>query len=315
MAMSATIDPAGASGGPVLTTREGLSRLAGYGSLRWETMPERLLDAGVSWKVYNDPLGLLALSPLLYFRPFASPRSSRDRELIARGITPTYPDSFKDDVASGKLPAVSWIIPPLAQCEHPAAPPDFGEHLVSQVLATLVAHPDVWASTVLLVVYDENGGFFDHLPPPAAPAGTPGEYLTGPLPSAAGGVAGPVGLGFRTPCLVVSPFSWGGYRYSGTLDHTSVLRLIEKRFGVPVPNLSAWRRSAVGDFTGALSLGHPSDVSVPRLPATGAGDTKAAEQAVLNALAGTADVGIPYPLPAVNQMPSQEAAPRRPPVP
>ena len=212
-------------------------------------------------------------------------------------------------MAHGKLPSVSWIIPPLAQCEHPAAPPAFGEFLVSQVLSTLVAHPAVWAQTVLIICYDENGGFFDHVPPPAAAAGTAGEYLTAsPLPAAAGGITGPVGLGFRTPALVVSPFSRGGYRYSGALDHTSVLRLIEKRFGVPVPNLSPWRRGAVGDFTGALALGRPPSTQVPSLPVPTLGNTKVAEKAVLDALAGSLDVGRPYPLPAANAMPAQEAA-------
>jgi phospholipase C len=315
MAVSATIDPAGAAGGPVLVTRE-TDRAAHYGKLRWETMPERLLDAGVSWKVYNDPLGLLALSPLPYFRAFTKPKSARSRALISRGIAPSYPGDFKADVARGTLPSVSWIIPPLAQCEHPAAPPAFGEFLVSQVLATLVARPALWAQTVLIVVYDENGGFFDHVPPPTAPAGTAGEYLTASaLPAAAGGVTGPVGLGFRTPALVISPFTRGGYRYSGPLDHTSVLRLIERRFGVPVPNLSAWRRGAVGDFTGALALPRAPDPSVPGLPAPTLGNSKVAEQAVLNALTGTLEVGVPYPLPSVNAMPSQELAPPRPPVP
>ena len=87
---------------------------------------------------------------------------------------------------------------------------------MQQVLNTLVSNPAVWTHTVLFVVYDENGGFFGHVPPPTAPAGTAGEHLT-TLPSAAGGIAGPIGLGFRTPCLVISPFSRGGYLYSGVL--------------------------------------------------------------------------------------------------
>jgi phospholipase C len=311
MLMSATIDPDGAHGGPVVQTFS--NRPGEYGTLTWETMPERLLPAGVSWKVYNDPVGLVALSPLPYFKAYDNPLSVTGLELIAKALTPTYPDTFASDVKSGTLPAVSWIIPPVAECEHPAAPPEYGEYFVQQVLTTLVSNPDVWAKTVMIVVYDENGGFFDHVAPPTAPAGTPGEYLT-TLPSAAGGIAGPVGLGFRTPCLVVSPFSAGGYRYSGTLDHTSVLRFIETRFGVDVPNLSAWRRGVTGDFTGALGLTRPPATTVPPLPATSLGDTSVAEQAVLNALAGTLDVGIPYPLPTSNSMPTQETSPARPPV-
>jgi phospholipase C len=313
MSLSATIDPDGSSGGPVLQTYT--NRLAEYGKLSWETMPERLLAAGVSWKVYNDPLGLLALSPLPYFKAYNDPLSVTGVELIANALTPTYPVSFAADVATGTLPSVSWITPPLAECEHPAAPPEYGEYLVQQVLNTLVSNPAVWAQTVLFVVYDENGGFFDHVPPPTAPQGTAGEWLTGTLPAAAAGIAGPIGLGFRTPCLVVSPFSRGGYLCSDVFDHTSLLRFIETRFGVQVPNLSGWRRGATGDLTTALNLVRPPDISVPPLPQTSLGDTKVAEQAVLNALTGTLDVGIPYPLPASNSMPRQETRPKRPPVP
>ena len=314
MSLSATIDPGGTGGGPVLQTYT--NRVAEYGQLSWETMPERLLAAGVSWKVYNDPLALLALSPLPYFKAYNDPLSVTGLELIARALTPTYPASFAADVAAGTLPSVSWITPPLAECEHPAAPPEYGEYLVQQVLSTLVANPAVWAQTVLFVVYDENGGFFDHVPPPAAPQGAAGEWLTvSPLPAAASGIAGPVGLGFRTPCLVISPFSRGGYLCPDVFDHTSLLRFIETRFGVPVPNLSAWRRGATGDLTTALDMARPPVTTVPPLPPTSLGDTTVAEQAVLNALAGTEDVGIPYPLPASNSMPRQETKPKRPPVP
>jgi phospholipase C len=315
MAMSAWIDPAGVAGGPVITTAS--DRLAMTGKLKWKTMPEALLEAGVSWKVYNDPTGILGLGVLSYFKNYTNPFSLTGIELIARGLTPTYSGDFQSDVKNGTLPSVSWIVPPLAECEHPAAPPEWGEYLVQQILNTLVANPEVWAQTVFIVDYDENGGFFDHVPPAVAPAGTAGEYLTAsPLPSAAGGVAGPIGLGFRTPCLVVSPFSAGGYKYSGTLDHTSTLRLIETRFGVTVPNLSAWRRSVTGDFTGALNLTRAPVTAVPSLPTTSIGsDLTVVEEAVLNALTGTLDVGIDYPLPTSNKMPVQETTPARPNVP
>jgi phospholipase C len=207
-------------------------------------------------------------------------------------------------------------MPPLAECEHPAAPPEYGEYLVQQVLDTLVSNPDIWARTVFIVTYDENGGFFDHVPPVTPPAGTTGEWVTAsPLPSAAGGIAGPIGLGFRVPCLVVSPFTRGGYRCPDILDHTSLLRFIETRFGVEVPNLSAWRRAATGDFTTAFSFSVPPNTSVPALPATSLAQTDVAEQAVLDALAGTLDVGTDYPLPTTNAMPTQETLPNRPPVP
>jgi phospholipase C len=312
MLMTASIDPEGVNGGPVVQTFG--DPLTEYGKLSWETMPERLLAAGVSWKVYNDPIGLVAFNKLSYFKNYNDPFSITGLELISKALTPTYPGNFQSDVANGTLPSVSWIIPPVAECEHPAAPPEYGEYFVQEVLSTLVSNPEVWAQTVVFIVYDENGGFFDHVPPPTAPEGTPGEWLA-TLPSAAGGVNGPIGLGFRTPALVISPFSAGGFKYSGTLDHTSVLRFIETRFGVTVPNLSAWRRGTTGDFTGALNLAATPVTTFPSLPSVSLGDTSVAEQAVLNALAGSEDVGIPYPLPTSNDMPTQESAPNRPPVP
>ena len=167
------------------------------------------------------------------------------------------------------------------------------------------------------MTYDENGGFFDHVPPVTAPPGTAGEYLTAsPLPADAGGIAGPVGLGFRVPALVISPFARGGYRYSGTVDHTSVLRLIETRFGVEAPNISAWRRRATGDLTGALQIGRAADASVPRLPrASLMGDSASIGRAVLDALSGLPDGGNSYQVPADNPQPAQETLPTRPQVP
>ena len=307
MSISASIDPAGVAGGPVVETYS--DRAEYYGAFSWKTMPEALTAGGVSWKVYNDPTALFELSPFPYFSQYWGVLGQP--ELVANAITPTYPTSFVADVAAGTLPSVSWIMSPLAECEHPAAPPEYGEYLTSQVLQTLVANPDVWATTALFITYDENGGFFDHVPPPTAPEGTPGEYLTvSPLPSAASNIAGPIGLGFRVPCLVVSPFSAGGWYCPQTFDHTSLLRFIETRFGVEVPNLTAWRRSVTGDLTQALPLANPN-TSVPSLPATSLGETSVAEQAVINALAGTEDVGIPYPPPTVNSMPAQETSPAR----
>ncbi len=311
MSISATIDPGGVAGGPVLETYTG-DRQTHYGTFTWTTMPEQLSASGVTWKVYNDPTALLELSPFPYFKVFTDPSSPAEVELAGRALAPTYPASFQSDVTAGTLPAVSWIIPPLAQCEHPAAPPEYGENLTQEILQTLVSNPDVWSRTALFVVYDENGGFFDHVPPPTPPEGTQGEYLTvAPLPSDASGVAGPIGLGFRVPCLVVSPFARGGYFCSDTFDHTSLLRFLETRFGVEVPNLSPWRRAVTGDLTRAFDFHHRPDSSVPSLPATSLGDTDVAEQAVINALAGTEDVGLAYPLPTMNSMPTQEKTPRR----
>jgi phospholipase C len=145
----------------------------------------------------------------------------------------------------------------------------WGEYTTDLILRALTGNPELWAKTALIVTWDENGGFFDHMRPPTPPPGTPGEYMTvKPLPDAAEGIAGPIGLGFRVPALVLSPFSRGGFVSSERFDHTSILRFLETRFGVEVPNLSRWRRSVTGDLTSAFGFGTPPDNSIPPLPPT-----------------------------------------------
>jgi phospholipase C len=107
--------------------------------------------------------------------------------------------------------------------------------------------------------------------PPVAPKGTKGEYLTvNKLPTAAKGIRGPIGLGFRVPMLVVSPFSRGGLVCSDTFDHTSTLRFLETRFRVPVPNLSHWRRKSTGNLTSAFNFAARPNPTAPSLPGPGA---------------------------------------------
>ncbi len=283
----------GDTGGPILNTYV-QNRGQLYGTLDWPTMPELLTDADVTWKIYQDPTSNLLFNILPYFKNYTKPTNATQAQNAANALTPVYPAEFAADVSAGSLPQVSWILPPASSCEHPAAPPENGEWLVSQILQTLVSNQAVWANTVFLVIYDENGGFFDHVSPPTpgptvqalpvpttAPNGlsVDGEYLTVSNPAnAAGGppsdwasVLGPVGLGFRTPALVICPFSRGGYVDHNTFDHVSVLKLIETVFLKPAGatltggtnatdglHVSPWRYSLVGDLTAALPLLPPA---------------------------------------------------------
>jgi phospholipase C len=259
--MAGTLDPDGTHGGPLLETLVA-TRFKALGRFTFTTMPEQLTAKGIEWKVYTDP-GLGVLDNVLpYFRAF-----QRNPGLIKRGLLPTYPHGFRKDVKHGRLPQVSWILGSVAASEHPQfSSAKAGEALVRDILTTLTKDPHTWAKTALLITWDENGGFFDHVAPPTPPQGTPGEYLTTPaLPPAAQQIRGPIGLGFRVPLLVVSPFSRGGYVCSDVFDHTSLLRLLETRFGAEVPNLSKWRRETTGDLTTAFSFGRV-DRSLPKLP-------------------------------------------------
>ncbi|ETZ96931.1 phosphoesterase family protein [Mycobacterium kansasii 662] len=191
-----------------------------------------------------------------WFKQAADPRS----DLARFGVAPRYPWDFAADVRANRLPQVSWLVPNILVSEHPAMPDAGGAVAMADTLRILLSNPAVWEKTALIVSYDENGGFFDHVVPPTAPPGTAGEYLTVPDidgVAGSGGIRGPIGLGFRVPCLVISPFSRGGLMAHDVFDHTSQLRLIEKRFGVPVPNLTAWRRSVTGDMTSAFNFAVP----------------------------------------------------------
>jgi phospholipase C len=314
MWMSGTIDPEGAAGGPCLETLTD-TRAQQFGKFTWKTMPEQLTEAGVSWKVYQDASDLTLLNPLLYFKNFTDQATLLGKNAFGEI---SYPVDFEADVLANTLPAVSWIFPDFLACDHPSAPPILGEQFVAGVLKTVVDRPAVWEKTAIIVMYDENGGFFDHVPPPTPPPGTPGEFLSvKPLPADASGVVGPVGLGFRVPCLVLSPYSRGGFVCSQTFDHTSQLKFLEKRFGVDVPNLSAWRRKTVGDLSGAFSFGRKPHDDVPSLPKPlDAEHTKilAAECIVTGSgPTGVVDAAKVTPVPAQVPAPKQaRGRPRRP---
>jgi phospholipase C len=191
------------------------------------------------------------------------------------------------DMRTGNLPQVTWIVPPYDVCEHPTMMPAAGENYVRSILEALWSNPKTWARTAFIISYDENDGLFDHVVPPTPPPGTPGEYVDGV----------PIGLGFRVPCMVISPLSRGGFVCHDTFDHTSTLRFIESRFGVEVPYVSKWRRETTGDLTSAFGFGQPADTSVPDLPQT-ADALKLVEQRIFT---------LPPPaMPSVQVMPKPE---------
>ncbi|MDQ2737512.1 MAG: phospholipase, partial [Actinomycetota bacterium] len=242
------IDPNGRHGGPVVDNSE-------TPPYTWTTYPERLQAAGITWQVYQE-LDNYDDNPLAWFQQYQqAPKSS---PLYARGVAvqASLLDRFAEDVASRRLPQVSWIIGPDYSTEHPPYLPAEGATFMWDLISVLRDNPDVWRKTALFITYDENDGYFDHVLPKAAPTGTPGEYVS-PLPAAAGGIAGPIGPGFRVPMIVVSPWSSGGYACGDTFDHTSILRFMERRFGVREPNLSQWRRKINGDLTSAFDFSNP----------------------------------------------------------
>ncbi|MFF9911488.1 phosphocholine-specific phospholipase C [Streptomyces sp. NPDC013457] len=175
--------------------------------------------------------------------------TAAERSLFERGLrrveTGKLADAFRADVAAGTLPEVSYLVPSAIDSEHPgSSSPIASASLVYKVLDALGSHPDVWRHTVVLINYDENDGFFDHVPPPVPPADDTDERWKGL----------PTGLGIRVPLLVVSPWSVGGYVCSETFDHTSVIRFLERLTGIEEPNITPWRRAVTGDLTSAFDF-------------------------------------------------------------
>jgi phospholipase C len=283
--MSASIDPAGTHGGPALNN----DALKGGTSYTWETYPERLERAGISWEVCFDVYDDYLLNVLRYFKPFQN--ASTASRLTQRGHRGRPFDQFLENLRTGNLPQVTFVMAHAEQCEHPEYLPAAGENYTHTILQALWTNPKVWARTAFILMYDENDGQFDHVVPPLPEPGTPGEFVNGL----------PIGLGFRVPCMLISPYSRGGYVCNNTFDHTSILRLLETRFGVEVPNLTAWRRATSGDLSTAFSFGAPPRLDVPHLPET------AQRLARVYELVAT----LPAPkVPATQTMPTQEPGTR-----
>ena len=282
-----------------------------WDGLSWTTYAERLEQAGISWKVYQewDNYGDNALAFFKQYRHVEDPTSpliakgrgcvegsnagnakvSRGEHLIA---------ALKRDVQAKTLPQVSWIVGSYAVSEHPSACPSVGENLTAGLIDALTSDPETWAKTVFILNYDENDGFFDHVPPPLPPTGsalgkstasTEGETWHGE----------PVGLGPRVPAIVVSPWSRGGWVTSEVFDHTSVIRFLERRFGVMEPNISPWRRAVCGDLTSAFDFAGEA-VGGAKLPDT---------SRYLDRLVQSKDLPAPQ-IPQLGALPRQEPGQR-----
>ncbi|GGJ11271.1 phospholipase C precursor [Paenarthrobacter histidinolovorans] len=267
---------------------------AGYD---WTTYPERLEQAGVSWRIYQDwdnftdnaveyfqtfkaigrkmlasVEGKLRTTEEFYDNLAGKPAAEQERLLAQleqgratltdaerslfdkamwRGRPDTLLDRLGADITSGTLPQVSWLVPSAADSEHPGASTPVGSaNFVYRLLDTVASNPDTWDSTAIFLNFDENDGYFDHVPPPVQPRPASGE-------SADWTTARPIGLGPRVPMTVVSPWTVGGYVSSEIFDHTSVLRFLERWTGVQEPNISPWRREVCGDLTGVFNFQAP----------------------------------------------------------
>lgn len=286
----------------------------------WRTYAEVLEANSVSWKVYQE-WDNYGDNYLAYFRNFrvnadgtrlstTSPLYQKGRA-IAAGSTESNArgtkgdwlvNAFAEDVRNNRLPQVSWICAPNDYTEHSPNSPNAGENLTARLLAALVANPEVWSKTVFLLTYDENDGFFDHIPSHIAPLNAGMGKATMPDVGQYENYNGvPVGLGPRVPMLVISPWSKGGRVNSQLFDHTSKLRFLEEwlvglgkqRASVACEHISPWRRAVCGDLASAFDFKTPNTSWPSTVP-------KSTSYQLVS--------GKPYPQPpAVQSLPAQEA--------
>ncbi len=180
---------------------------------------------------------------------------------------------FREDVKTGALPTVSWLSAPENFSDHPSSA-WYGAWYVSEVMDILTQNPEVWKKTIFILTYDENDGYFDHVPPFVAPHShkegtgkvsngidTRVEFVTleqelerKEFPEKYDRESS-IGLGYRVPMVIASPWSRGGWVNSEVFDHTSTLQFLEtflnKKTGKSIrePNLSDWRRTICGNLT------------------------------------------------------------------
>ena len=255
-------------------------------ALSWPTIPDELEKAGVSWQIYQDANdnwnGLMHGG--LAFESFRNARPGS--ALYKHGMESRSLNQLETDVKEGRLPAVSWILPPMDCSEHPSPSSALeGAAITTRILNALTARPEVWSKSVLFLTFDENDGLFDHVPPPAPPSYDEGGRLLG---KSTVGVQGlyfldqthayihpedpsqadkrPWGLGPRVPLYIISPWSRGGWVNSQVFDHTSIGQFIERRFGITVPAISDWHRAVCGDLTSAFDFINPNHQHIPRMP-------------------------------------------------
>jgi phospholipase C len=182
--------------------------------------------------------------------------------------------NFRADVQNGNLPTVSWLVAPQSFSDHPSTA-WFGAWYVSEVLNILTSNPEVWKKTIFVLNYDENDGYFDHVPPFVAPvagdsmSGGCSEGVDSTLETTTRNRNSPVGLGYRVPLVVASPWSRGGWVNSQVFDLTSPIRFLETylkrrhKLDVSETNITSWRRTVVGDMT---SIFRPWNGEATKLP-------------------------------------------------
>ncbi len=185
-------------------------------------------------------------------------------EISAIGPHNVTVDHFFEDAASGSLPGLSLVDPDFGTGSE-EDPQDIseGERFSSEVVRA-VMHGPAWHKTLLVWLYDEHGGYYDHVPPPPA---LPPDSIAPTPPSGVSSYDGFARYGFRVPALVVSPFAKRDHVSHVVYDHTSILAMVERKWNLPA---LTYRDANASDLTDFLDLKRPGFRDPPALKAPAA---------------------------------------------
>mmetsp|Transcript_19893 Transcript_19893/g.41555 ORF Transcript_19893/g.41555 Transcript_19893/m.41555 type:complete len:717 (+) Transcript_19893:1-2151(+) len=243
----------------------------------WVTMGEQLEEAGISWRNYQQEDNFDD-NGFAWFDTYMN--AQEGDALYDKGMKRELDAilAFERDVKADSLPQVSWIIAPAEKSEHATYHPSAGEDWTARILKALQSNPDVYAKSVFILNYDEGGQFYDHAwtptPPMSEDEGISTVTTDGELNMDANNlysfdsVPQPIGMGFRVPLLVISPWSRGNIVVSEVMDHVSTIKFVEERFNISNPNISPWRRAMAGNMMSAFDFEGEPDFSWPDLPDT-----------------------------------------------
>ncbi|KAJ5161901.1 phosphoesterase family-domain-containing protein [Penicillium capsulatum] len=233
--------------------------------MKWKTIYEFYEEAGVSWHVFQDTNNFDDNS-LAYFHQFRTAHPSSP--LAKKGMSFIGLHSFYEAAAEGTLPEVSFIVGPQELSEHPPWMPKDGAWLQKKVVDAVINSPK-YNTTLLMISYDETGGFGDHVTPFHSPPNTPGDWMKDPY-----GVFGDVyvGPGFRLPFYMISPWTRGNRVFTERADHNSQILFVEEWLTARgyknhrTDQMVHWRREHMSDLVNALNFADPPDMSLPEIP-------------------------------------------------
>ncbi|KAF8849972.1 putative hemolytic phospholipase C precursor [Acephala macrosclerotiorum] len=236
--------------------------------LHWPAYAQYLDEAGVDWRSFQNSYNWATNSGLFYFAAFQE--AATNSSLYKRGLAfdgENGLDSFKAKAANGTLPTVSWVFPPGALQEHPPNTLKDASWFINQVVDSAI-HGSNYKETIVLINYDEAGGWGDAVYPLVSPEGTAGEWFEDPYGELGYTFSGP---GIRVPLFIVSPFTRGGKVFTERADHSSIIQFLEQFLtakgynNVTTEQLSDWRREHMSDLVNAFDFENP-DYTVPDLP-------------------------------------------------